>query len=129
MFSQRPLSAEDLIERARRSARLADFGNTPFREGLQVLLRACAEEADLSLFGRIGTRWDVGRLLTNLLRLRSEELKAPEILEEPVERPIFITGLPRSGTTFLHQLLAADEHNQVPRVWQLIHPYPASGVD
>jgi len=46
-----------------------------------------------------------------------------------IERPIFIAGLPRSGTTFLHQLLAADEGNMVPRVWQLIHPYPTLGND
>jgi hypothetical protein len=42
---------------------------------------------------------------------------------------MFIAGLPRSGTTFLHQLLAADENNLVPRVWQLIHPYPAPGSE
>jgi len=124
MFLQQPWYSEDLIERARRRAGLDDFADTRFREGLQVFLRACAEEADLSLFGRLGTHWDVGRLLSNLLRLHDEELRSPEILEEPIARPIFITGLPRSGTTFLHQLLAADEGNRVPRVWQLIHPYP-----
>jgi hypothetical protein len=125
MFLQQPWCSEDLIERARRRAGLQDFGDTRFREGLRVFLRACAEEAELSLFGCLGTRWDVGRLLSNLLRLRDEELRSPGILEEPIVRPIFITGLPRSGTTFLHQVLAADEGNQVPRVWQLIHPYPS----
>jgi hypothetical protein len=123
MFLQQPWSSEALIERARRRAGLQDFGDTRFRGGLQVFLRACAEEADLSLFGRLGTRWDIERLLSNLLRLRDEELRSPEILDEPIVRPIFITGLPRSGTTFLHQLLTADEGNLVPRVWQLIHPY------
>jgi sulfotransferase family protein len=126
MFFQ-SLRPEELIEWARRRTRLADFGEAPFQEGLDRFLRACTEEADLSLFGRLGTRWDMGRLLSNLLRLRAEELRTPEILEEPIEQPIFITGLPRSGTTFLHQLLAADEANQVPRVWQLIHPYPVHG--
>jgi hypothetical protein len=129
MFLRQPMGADDLIERVRRSTRLDDFGDTPFREGLSIFLRACAEEADLSLFGHLGTRWDIGRLLSNLLRLRDEELREPEILQQPIKRPIFITGLPRSGTTFLHQLLAADKGNQVPRVWQLIHPYPAPGND
>ena len=123
-FLRRPLQPDDLIERAMRRTGLADFGDQPFREGLQVLLRACAEEADLSLFGHFGTRWDVGRFLSNLLRLRYEELQTPATLDQPIERPIFITGLPRSGTTFLHQLLAADDSNLVPRIWQLIHPYP-----
>ena len=67
------------------------------------------------------------RTPTLVLRLRDEETRAPEILDEPIDRPIFITGLPRSGTTFLHHLLTADQANQVARVWQLIHPYPAPG--
>lgn len=122
-----PLRAEDLIERTRRRTGFKEFGDTPFREGLQVLLRACADEAQLSLFGRFGTRWDIARFLANLLRLRHEERRIPAILDQPIERPIFITGLPRSGTTFLHQLLAADDVNLVPRIWQLVHPYPELG--
>src|SRR3954454_10995186 len=121
---RRTLDADALIAQARRNTGLTDFGDAPFREGLQILLRACAEEADLSLFGRFGTRWDLGRFLSNLLRLRDEERRAPAIFDEPIEKPIFITGLPRSGTTFLHRLLAEDDANFVPRVWQLVHPYP-----
>ncbi len=94
MLLHQRLRPGDLIERSRRRSKLEDFGDWPFQEGLQVFLRACLEEAELSLFG---------------------------------ERPVFITGLPRSGTTFLHQLMAADPANQVPRVWQLIHPYPTAG--
>jgi hypothetical protein len=126
MLLHQRLHPADLIERSRRRSKLEDFGDWPFQEGLQVFLRACLEEAELSLFGHLGTRWDVGRLLGNLLRMRAEEGRVPEILDERIERPIFITGLPRSGTTFLHQLMAADPANQVPRVWQLIHPYPTA---
>ena len=126
-FLRRPLQPEDLIKKTQRRTGLTDFGDTPFREGLQVLMRACAEEAELSLFGYFGTRWDIARFLSNLLRLRYEELRRPAILDQPIERPIFITGLPRSGTTFLHRLLAADDANLVPRIWQLIHPYPPIG--
>ncbi len=104
----------------------ADFGATPFAEALEMLLRCCREEADLSLFGRFAIRWDGVRFLSNLLRLRAEELAAPEILDLPIEKAIFVTGLPRSGTTFLHSLLAEDPANMAPRVWQLIHPYPTT---
>ena len=48
----------------------------------------------------------------------------PGILRQPIQRPIFITGLPRSGTTFLHRLLMEDPDNRAPRVWQTIYPYP-----
>jgi hypothetical protein len=122
-----PLSADELIARARRQTGLVDFGGAPFEEPLQNLLRACGEEGELSLFGRFATRWDAVRFLSNLLRLHEEERRAPEILDQPIEHPIFIAGLPRSGTTFLHSLLAQDHTNLVPRVWQLIHPYPLDG--
>ena len=122
------LCADDLVDRCRRATGLSDFGSAPFRDGLQVFLQACRDEAHLSLFGLLGTRWDVRRLLTNLLRLRQEELRTPEILQEPIERPLFITGMARSGTTFLQSLLMVDKTNRTPRVWQVIHPYPPRGL-
>jgi hypothetical protein len=121
----RASNADELIATARHRTGLAEFGGTPFIGPLQNFLRACFEEADLSFFGRIATRWDIVRFLSNLLRLHEEERKAPEIVDRPVVSPIFISGLPRSGTTFLHSLLAEDPANLVPRVWQLIHPYPS----
>jgi hypothetical protein len=124
---RRHLGAEELIARAQRRTGLVDFGGTPFGEALQNFLRACREEGDLTLFGRLATRWDVVRFLSNLLRLRDEERQDPRIVDQTIERPIFIAGLPRSGTTFLHTLLAQDPANLVPRVWQLIHPYPFGG--
>ncbi|HMD64873.1 MAG TPA: sulfotransferase [Stellaceae bacterium] len=128
-----PLSADELIALARQRTGLMEFGETPFLDPLQNLLRACFDDANLSLVGRVATRWDAVRFLSNLLRLFDEEQRAPEILAQPVARPIFISGLPRSGTTFLHSLLAEDPANLVPRVWQLIHPYPpgnsGSGAD
>jgi hypothetical protein len=94
------------------------------REPLAMLLRACAEEAALSAFGRLGLRWDVLRLLASLRRLSEEEARTPAILAEPIEAPLIITGLPRSGSTFLHRMLAADPQAVVPRVYQTIQPYP-----
>jgi Sulfotransferase family len=119
-----PLVADQLIAAARHRTGLHEFGEAPFMTPLRTFLGACSEEADLSLVGRIATRWDVVRFLSNLLRLHQEETLAPGILDQPITKPIFISGLPRSGTTFLHSLLAEDPGNLVPRVWQLIHPYP-----
>jgi hypothetical protein len=121
---RRPMDADALIALARQRSGLRDFGDMSFVEPLQRLLTCCNEEASLSLVGRMATRWDVLRFLTNLLRLRDAELRDPAILQEVIERPIFITGLPRSGTTFLHRLLMEDPDNRAPRVWQTIYPYP-----
>ncbi len=124
-----PLAADQLIGAARRRSGLHDFGEAPFVAPLDTFLRACSEEANLSLIGRIATRWDVVRFLSNLLRLHQEETRSPAILDQPITKPIFISGLPRSGTTFLHSLLAEDPVNLVPRVWQLIHPYPPRNLN
>jgi hypothetical protein len=89
-----------------------------------VLLKAYNEEAELSVFGSLAVKWDIARFLSNLLRLEEEEERTPSILDEEIAAPIFITGLPRSGTTFLHSLLARDPSNRVPLSWQTIYPYP-----
>ncbi len=123
---RRPLQSATLIARAARRAGTTDFGPIPFQEPLARLLESCATESAPSLIGRIATRWDVLRFLGNLLRLAAEDARDPAIAEEPIAQPIFITGLPRSGTTFLHRLLLQDPDNQAPRVWQTIAPYPPS---
>jgi hypothetical protein len=122
---RRPLEVDALVALARRRSGLRDFGDTSFVDPLRRLLGSCVEEASLSLVGRMALRWDVVRFLINLLRFRDAELHHPGILEQTIDRPIFITGLPRSGTTFLHRLLMEDPDNRAPRVWQTIYPYPA----
>src|SRR5262245_40686605 len=88
--------------------------------GLDALLLAYRREADLSPFGVLATHWDIARFLTNLRRMGAEEAGCPAILEEPVAAPLIITGLPRSGTSFLHDLLAEDPGNQAVRCWQTV---------
>ena len=119
-----PLSADRLIETARRRSRRDDFGETDIAEPLRRLLQSTHTEASLSLVGRLALRWDVLRFLTNLLDLAAAERRSPEITREPIERPLFIAGLPRSGTTFLHQLMMCDPANRAPLVWETIYPYP-----
>ncbi len=120
----RPLDADALVALAQRRSGLLDFGDTSFTEPLRLLLACCDTEATLSLVGRMATRWDVLRFLINLLQFQAAQQRDPTIVDQPIERPIFITGLPRSGTTFLHRLLLEDPANRAPRVWQTIYPYP-----
>jgi hypothetical protein len=121
---RRPLDADGLIAAARRRSRQHEFGDTSFAEPLRRFLIACVDEASLSVVGRMATRWDVVRFLSNLLRMQEAERRDPAISMQSIDRPIFITGLPRSGTTFLHRLLMEDPDNRAPRVWQTIYPYP-----
>jgi Sulfotransferase family len=96
---------------------------------LRVLLEDYRHHADLNLVGCFAARFDMLRLLRNLAALREREAQEPELLTAPVERPIFITGLPRSGTTFLHKLLAEDPENRSPAVWEAVFPLPRNGDD
>jgi hypothetical protein len=121
---RRPLDADALLALARRRSGLSDFGDTSFVDPLRRLVGSCNDEASLGLVGRMATRWDTLRFLTNLLRFNDAERRESGILKQAIERPIFITGLPRSGTTFLHRLLLEDLDNRAPLVWQTIYPYP-----
>ena len=119
-----PLDGATLIARARRHTGLSAFGDLEFVEPMNRLLESISAESSLSLFGRLATEWDVVRFLSNLLRMVATEQANPTILERPIERPIFIMGLPRSGTTFLHRLMMTDPDTKAPLVWETIFPFP-----
>ncbi len=113
-----------LLNQACERTGLDDYGDDSFREGLRVLLRSYALDAELSFIGRICVISDTGRLLSNRLRLVEDRRRHPGIAAEVIRRPLFITGLPRSGTTFLHALLAQDPAHRAPQVWEVMHPSP-----
>ncbi|MGE4482172.1 sulfotransferase family protein [Acidocella sp.] len=93
-------------------------------EGLERLLGAIKNESALSLFGRLSLRWDFLRLLRNAQLIEDAHAANPALAAAPVTAPLFILGLPRSGTSFLHNLMAEDPGSQVPRNWQMIYPAP-----
>jgi hypothetical protein len=124
----RPLEADPLIQIARKQTGLSDFGDTAFIGPLTRLLESCAQESALGIVGRSATKWDVVRFLSNLLLIQDAAARSPRMTDEPVDKPIFITGLPRSGTTFLHRLMLTDPANRAPAVWETIYPSPIAGT-
>ncbi len=121
----RVFDADKMMASALAAARRSDFSDHSFVDPLNRLLEAYDNEAELSAFGRYAVRFDAMRCLKNLLRFDAVEAARPEILSRRIAEPIFITGLPRSGTTFLHTLLAQDPAVAAPLSWQLVYPYPA----
>lgn len=119
------LNAMELMNTALRNSGRNAFDEISFRPALEKLIASYENEADLSVFGRYAARFDILRALANLLRFEAMEERDPAIVVRPIVSPVIITGLPRSGTTFLHTLLAQDSQNRVPRSWQLIYPYPS----
>jgi hypothetical protein len=115
---------QKLLEKACRQTRLDDFGDESFRAPLRILLQSFQQDARLSIIGLICVHSEMVRLLSNRLRLVADAKRYPAIEDEPIGRPLFITGLPRSGTTFLHALLAQDPAHRAPQTWEVMYPSP-----
>src|SRR5260370_8877588 len=93
-------------------------------EPLRVLLGALESEARLTLLGRLLLRQMLLQLLTPRLLVQDLVIRHPEILELPVPSPIVILGLPRTGTTHLHNLMSCDPGLRSLPYWESLQPVP-----
>ncbi len=117
-------TAGDLHASATRITGLADFGADDYRDGLAVLLESYAREADLTPLGtKVARAFLRGALMARLLS-EAAWARYPEHAGVSIERPIFVTGLPRTGTTALHRLLTADPGHQGLEMWLTEVPQP-----
>jgi hypothetical protein len=117
-------TAAGLHASASRITGLADFGPDDYTDGLDVLLESYARDAGLTPAGEKAARALLrGALMARLLSEAGWQAH-PDYAEVPVERPIFVTGLPRTGTTALHRLLAADPAHQGLELWLAEAPQP-----
>jgi hypothetical protein len=123
------LAEDDLLDAARRATGLTDFGDQHFRVGLRRLLSALESEADLTFLGRVAARRDLVGLLITRLELEDDRKKHPSIGLEHIARPIFIVGLPRTGSTALHHLLAQDPDTRAPLAWEVMYPSPPPAAE
>jgi Sulfotransferase family len=114
---------DELLDLALKRGRRRDFADRSFIRPFERLLEACDAEADLSALGIRALRVDVLRFLRNLLRFEEFEAACPSVLSRPIQAPVFITGMPRSGTTFLHRLILQDPGTIAPRLFQLVYPH------
>ena len=128
-FTARRTLATDLIEAAKRHCGLDDFGGGDFFEALSRLLESCHSEARLSWIGKIALRTNIVQILCSRLQMEQDRQLYPEIGHQEIRQPLFIVGLPRSGTTLLHNLLAADPEHRSPLMWEVMAPSPPTVVD
>jgi hypothetical protein len=103
---------------------LDDFGADDFRERLRLWLASADEDADLGPIGRLAVWNECVRYAANRLRFEDLLRRHPEILEVEIDRPIIIAGLPRSGTTHLLNLIAADQRLRSLPYWESLEPIP-----
>ncbi|WP_248960183.1 sulfotransferase family protein [Sphaerisporangium perillae] len=117
-------TAEDLHASASKITGLTDFGEDPYLDGLEVLLSSYAGDAALTPRGNKAAHALLRGALAARLLSEAAWKQHPEHADVSIERPIFVTGLPRTGTTALHRLLAADPAHQGLEVWLTERPQP-----
>ncbi len=121
------LKVDDLIDAARTKTGLPDFGDEWFREPLGVLVHSLNDEAGLSDLGLDMTRRRLVALLVDRLRLRAYQAANPEVRDVEVVVAAEICGLPRTGSTLLHRLLAASPQLTSTASWECSYPLPFPG--
>ena len=107
-----------LVDAACEQTGLEDFGEGTYREGLDVLVASLRDEADLSELGRVAIGDIITRSLANRLRVTEWTGAHPEVTAAPVQRPIVVLGMPRTGTTLLTELLHRDPANRSLMGWE-----------
>ena len=118
-----PLIADALIEAAMASTELDRFDSDSFREGLDVFLADYnASDHPEPLIER--NRDNLVQMLADRLRTSDYLAKRPELLSRPIKKPLFVFGMPRTGTTLLSNLLACDPARRSPLTWEIENPVP-----
>ena len=123
------LDPDSLMQTARRRTGLEDFGPFPLEEPLHLLSSAYESESRMNFVGRAAARSYLLRLLESRLRLECDRKKYPEMGQQNIPEPVFVVGLPRTGTTILYNLLELDPDNRAPLSWEVMMPSPPPGLD
>ena len=118
-------SYDDIVAAAQRTTGMTDFGGTDHEPGLRLLAEDLASpEAGLTPLGNYFQRSEVKGALVGRLLTQARFNEHPEHADVSIERPIFVMGLPRTGTTALHRLLHADPMAQGLEMWLTQFPQP-----
>lgn len=115
---------EQLERMAQRRTGLSTFGSLRYREPLRRLCESYAEDEELTFFGRLVCRGTLIHLLSNRLMIQRDLQADPGIEQEMIRAPIFVVGLPRTGTTLLFNMLAQDVACRPLMFWESAYPSP-----
>jgi len=118
------LTVEAVLERAVGATGLDDFGPDDFEERLGLWLSEMDEDPDALGLARLVLFGNAVRYASNRLRIAGLLQRHPEIHDVPIERPVIVVGLPRSGTTNLVNLLGADQRFRSLPLWESYEPVP-----
>lgn len=127
-MAQQQLVVDELIGDARRTTGLERFDSDSFREGLEIFVADVnRSQPPQTAIERL--RGAVVGALAGRLKTTAYLEQRPELLQRPIERPVFVFGIPRTGTTLLSNLLAADPARRSPLTWEIDDPVPPPAKD
>ena len=116
------INANEILDQAKSETGLSDLGEPLFFEGLNRLIDSINNEANLNEIGIQAQPIRIQGLLINRLRFEEDLKKFPEILDQEIIAPIVIVGLPRTGSTMTHRLLASDPNHTAMLWWEGRYP-------
>ena len=116
------INANEILDQAKSETGLSDLGEPLFFEGLNKLIDSINNEASLNEIGIQAQPIRIQGLLSNRLRFEEDLKKFPEILDQEIIAPIVIVGLPRTGSTMTHRLLASDPNHTAMLWWEGRYP-------
>ncbi len=116
------INANEIIDQAKSETGLSDLGEPLFSEGLNRLIDSINNEANLNEIGIQAQPIRIQGLLSNRLRFEEDLKNFPEILDQQIIAPIVIVGLPRTGSTMTHRLLASDPNHTAMLWWEGRYP-------
>ncbi|MET0241178.1 MAG: sulfotransferase [Sphingobium sp.] len=119
-----PIDADAMLTAAKDQTGLTDLGDDRIFEGLDILVRSLNEEAKLTERGVASTAQRITQSIANRLRVVDYLKQHPRLAERPVREPIFVFGLPRTGTTLVINLLAVDPANRAFLRWESLESVP-----
>ncbi|MFZ1863529.1 MAG: sulfotransferase, partial [Polyangiales bacterium] len=118
------ITVERVLAGAKRRTGLRDFGLRDFETRLRLLVDDYNADAGMGEVGRRTVLGDLVRYASNRLLIQDYLRRHPEALEEHVQKPLIVVGLPRSGTTHLVNLIAADSRFRSLPLWEAMQPVP-----
>ena len=116
------LDSTSIKNEAIKQTNLKNFGNPLFLEGFENLVQSINHEADLNDIGLDAQKYRLTGVLANLLMIEEAFIRHPEILSEEINSPVVIVGLPRTGSTMTHRLLASDPNHTAMLWWEGRYP-------
>ena len=118
------LDVDSLLRTARRQTGLSDFGDDRFMEPMRKVVEQVTDFERYTPLARAFIRTVCLRALVHRLRIEEFFTKHPEAADIPIERPIFVLGFPRTGTTVLQNLLEQPDHRRALQFWETTSPIP-----